>query len=300
LREIYIPSGEYSPSAIILVPLIVAIASVVTSIFYGGAVYFNPIIYISLFLPYLWALSIGLFAGWTIKSCHVRNPKMAGLMSVVGIIPGYLFHWLIWVDLVLNQSSEKLLTLGSGPKAVAIAKSRVYFDEIVYLLKEPLSTFQVLSDISLEGIWTIFNFEIKGTVLLVVWAAELIILFVSCAKIFSRYAAFPYSEEQRQFFKKKALRTHLRIPNEADDVLKRFSQGEYGYLFAIAAPETDKKAPYLQAEFFLLEREQKAYMSLNYVTFKGKKSIPNRIAEKEKVDKSKVEQLFTRLGERSN
>jgi hypothetical protein len=297
MNNTYQPSGKFSPSAIPLMIIFTAIFSIITSVGYALAIYYNPIIYISVLLPFIWSFLIVSFSGWTIKAGHMRNPKAAGCLAMIGVIPGYVFHWLIWISLVYNQSGDPIV-VGSGARGFSIVKSTFHIEDVQFMLANPDVTVELVKDIAYEGIWSVFGQKIKGIFLWLIWAGELVVFLYASFKAFAKKACMPYSENKEKFYKKVLLKPNLMLPPQPEDWDKLLA-GQYDYIFSVAQAETQKKVSYLSAEFFVLDGEPKAYMSVKLFLLEGKKKgVISEIISRVEVDKFQIDQLFGRLGER--
>ena len=86
--------------------------------------------------------------------------------SVCGVFGGTLAlyaHWVVWADLMLN-SGEVI-----GSSRFGILSSSTNFDQLLLLAQNPKALFELMSEVSKYGSWSIFGFTVSGVLLWIVW-----------------------------------------------------------------------------------------------------------------------------------
>ena len=90
----YLPSRKFSLYGLITVPLVQALfASILATVLAWINSRNNVEFGASIIIYMLWVISVGL-GGWkAVRLSKMRLPVLAGILSVLGAIIGYLFHW---------------------------------------------------------------------------------------------------------------------------------------------------------------------------------------------------------------
>jgi hypothetical protein len=176
-----IASKSTSPAAIIFVPLVTAVFSIIFGVAYAYASWHNPFIYIGFLLPYLWAFAVRWTAGWVFNAFPVRNVALALFLGILGAIPGYVVESATWLALFINQTDDPL-SIGSGAKGLIIAYSTVSFAEVWDIIINYKDTFPILMEILDEGVWSLGSFLVKGIIYKAIWVAELLFFLFLLSK----------------------------------------------------------------------------------------------------------------------
>ncbi|MDR1656710.1 MAG: hypothetical protein LBT47_04005 [Deltaproteobacteria bacterium] len=294
----YEPSGKFASAAIIMVPLVTAIASVILGVGYAFASWHNPIIYIGVVLPFLWALLVTLLAGWTLSVFPVRNSALAILLGLVGVLPGYAVETATWLALYLNQSPDPI-TFGTGRKSLSIALSSVSIEDVWLLLSNFRETFPFLLEVINEGVWSLSGNSVSGMAYKAIWAAELLIFLFFIGSNYRSLANRPFSEDEGKFLKKKIMPKVLMFPEGPDDPLTKLQNGDIGYIF-VGPEETDLSEPHLKVTLFSLEDVDlpEGYLTVSTVVYSGKKKEKKEsvLLREAGIPKVQVDQLLKKLG----
>ncbi|MDR2442423.1 MAG: hypothetical protein LBE31_02745 [Deltaproteobacteria bacterium] len=182
-RYVQEPS-RFSPLAFILVPLVFAIVSSLTAIPYALAIWHNPIIYLGIILPGIWALVICAGSRWSLKICNVQSVLLAGLLAIIGSLVGFLLHWAVFTDLVFNRSFIDFNAKYPNSE-VRMTSGVTEPEEIKFYIVNYKDTIKIMNDIADEdGLWTIKDAPVTGLVLKLFWLGEAIV-FVAAIFIFT-------------------------------------------------------------------------------------------------------------------
>ncbi|MDR1111312.1 MAG: hypothetical protein LBP92_11625 [Deltaproteobacteria bacterium] len=296
MSDTYRPSGNFSPAAIIFVPLVMGVVSIVLGFGYAYAAWHNPLIYIGAFLPWVYAALLSFLGGWAFRLTPVRSPRLAGFLAILGGVFGYLFHALVWLNLYLSQS-ESVLSLGSGRSEMSVVGSLVNWELLKIEILNLKETFGYLLEVIDEGVWSFKGTEVRGWAYRAIWIGEALLFIFTLASRTSDKAREPFSEEQGKYLSKKALPQILRVPFELGDILSRFENGDYGYVM-VAEPESERKNNHLEVVLYLLEEQPTGYISVTLVTHENKKTLRRKVVEKASIPSLQAEQLLSRFGGR--
>ena len=207
MAKYYNPSGKFDPKAFIYFILIAIIALPLLGLAYAYAIWYIPFIYINFIIAGAFGFIIAwLISKFVIKLGKVRNNFLAkGFAILAGIIALY-FHWVVWVDLVLNISD----TMGNS--RIGIAVSNVQADHLITLATNPSSLLELIAEISKVGTWGIRSATVSGAFLVVVWIIEAIII-IGATYLFTHGSDEPFCELSNQWFKSKTLPVFNYIEN---------------------------------------------------------------------------------------
>ncbi|MDR0356573.1 MAG: hypothetical protein LBJ64_12690, partial [Deltaproteobacteria bacterium] len=294
MQRYYRPSGNFSPGAIIVVPAVVAAISLLLAVPYGYLSWYNPVKFLGVALTVIFAVAVCLAGGFlSFKLAPVRNPPLAALLGVIGVIPGLLLHALIWMDLFRNRTGE----IGSlGPENLRLIWQNSHLvpaDLLDYFLNYKLAS-RFLLDIINYGVWDIFGLPLKGLPYEMIWILEFLLVIVAVAWHFYKKACWPFCEDQGIFLEKISFPQFLRTPPDMDRLLDSFAQGEYGYVM-IADIEPDPKYNHLKIELYYLEERHDAYLTVWLVKKSIKKTETTKVVDAIGIPEIQAEQLIKKL-----
>ncbi|MDR1085639.1 MAG: hypothetical protein LBP22_12495 [Deltaproteobacteria bacterium] len=299
MYETYHPSGQYNPVSTLLVIVFGAVVSLITAIPYSYLTWYLPWAILLIIAPVGWGYLYGKMVGIFIKSRHIRNPKIAGLSGMLGMLPGYLLTFLCLVSLFINFEGETY-SLGSGRKATTIAKSTISLEHMKEMLADPAATLEYVKAIAQQEFRTFFGKPLMGILLYIVWLAEFLILmfysFISCQEA----AAEPYAEDIQKFLKAHKLKKIPALPADEAESVKLIENIDVNYL--ISAPECPdpKKTDYFSlVVYYDPEAHLDAYLDVTVMVYgsskKKSKHEASTIAKYMKIQPTDAAKLIARF-----
>ena len=103
----YKPSGQFSPLSILYFILTCIIIIPLLATIYSYCIWYIPFPYINFFITAGFGFAVGLAISYfAIKHGKVRNGKVALLLGLLGGIIALYFHWVVWLDLVINAGER--------------------------------------------------------------------------------------------------------------------------------------------------------------------------------------------------
>ncbi|MDR1545551.1 MAG: hypothetical protein LBU12_02300 [Deltaproteobacteria bacterium] len=325
MAEHYSPSGNFSPSALFLIPFVSALVTVVLSLPYAWAVWRNPLLYLGVLLPIAWGFVVGSASGWAAKVGKVRSASLGVLLTLLGILPGFALQWAFYVAVVLVSSDAAFdgvsladkfkisLTSGVdlllGHDALPSDMQEIDVEGVLSMGKSsPTSGVDLLrghdalvsymQEINAEGVWSVGKSSptvIKGVPLLLVWIAEFLVFVVTAAIRVLSQVKKPFNEDFAEWYERVPLPKTLVLPEDPTDLLVRSRSDEYSYLFT-APRETDVRNSHLKAELHYLQEAPDNYLTVQMVTVKKKKSVKATLIDRLAIPKLQADRLIARLG----
>lgn len=169
----YAHSGEYAVGGLVTSLLVAAAGAAALGFAYGYALYYVPLIYLSVLGTLALAFGVGWVSRFGLHRGHVRN---GGMATVVGLVASLAALWGAWV---------------------AWTHALVEFEA---LLLSPGSIGELASVVAQEGAWSIFGWTPTGAAQWGFWIVEaLIIVGGGMLMAVSLHAAVPYCEDCRRW-----------------------------------------------------------------------------------------------------
>ncbi|MDR1870825.1 MAG: hypothetical protein LBS60_02675 [Deltaproteobacteria bacterium] len=271
MSEYYKPSGNYRISSIITLFIVTAVVSIPLGIIYSLALWYSPIIYLSILGPWVYGVAVAAIAGRIIKSQAIRSPGVAGLTGVLGILPGYYFSWLTWANLLVNTSGT--IDFGSKKGGIHLAKSMIDLKEIFQTIPYYQDLWELIKAVNVEGLWSLGRIKqsVNGPFLWGVWAAELLVLLGTIALHYRGKAQQPYSEELSAWIPKIVLGQKLTLPAD-ENFGQRLQEGDISFLFQGSTLEDLNSDSYLDLTVYYAPEISNAYLDVKIKTLTKKKS----------------------------
>lgn len=182
------------------------------SMIYSMLIAFIPIVYFNILIVIGFGITISFVNRFFIRLFKIRNRKKALLLSVIlGVIAVYLQ----WVWYIIFASSIELFSSNS-------------FLNFVSLLFQPISVFDIISEIYSVGLWSIFTLPtLNGPLLLLVWIAEAsIIIFMSYFN-YSRLEEIPFSEKENTWYKKEFIEGEFEYISFKKEFIEQFQNNPF-------------------------------------------------------------------------
>ncbi|MDR2455216.1 MAG: hypothetical protein LBE49_01295 [Deltaproteobacteria bacterium] len=181
------PSKGPLPFGFVLLPLVILVIGLLTSIPYAFAIFYNPFIYISVLVTLAWGEILGRVGGRMLGFCGIANPFIAIFLVLIAGIPAFLLHWAVYYTLIVYRLNEVSYFSMEGYASIL-----QYLADKAQMVIGAIANYQgTLADLktlSQEGMWTIDDNEVKGTVLLAIWGLEFLFFFFSLLRGFWRGA----------------------------------------------------------------------------------------------------------------
>ncbi|MDR1395246.1 MAG: hypothetical protein LBK52_03620, partial [Deltaproteobacteria bacterium] len=212
--QYYVPSGKFEGLGLIIQLAAAAAAACILSLPYALTEWYCPVIYLGIFLPWIYArLSVRL-SKFSIVRAKNRSPQMAGLMGLLGMLPGIYLSWAAWAVLAENISAPGTMNLGW--RTVATAESSLHLTQLMTMAASPLDILQNIQAISARGLWSIEQAHINGPLLYLIWTAETFIILFFAYRSSARYIGRPFSERKNRYLPQYNLREPVSLPAKAD------------------------------------------------------------------------------------
>lgn len=174
--------------ALIIVPLV--------SFLYAYLSWYNPIVYLGIFLTVIFGLVIGFLANIIIKKGKVRNTKLGLILGFSLAFVAFYFQWVFWVDLVYNYNPDSF-------SETLNVSSRM--DELLVLFKNPGYFFDLIKEIYTTGVWEMTGSTIKGIFLGLLWLIEFLVIMVFTYFFVADTASKPFEESSETWYKETIL-----------------------------------------------------------------------------------------------
>jgi hypothetical protein len=160
----YKHSGGVGPFALVMVPLLSALAALIFSIPYAYGVYYIPLIYIKFFLTLGFGFALGITVGWLGKLFKVRNMFF---MSFIGLLAGAVGAYGMWVAWFFAVIQYETGVLG--------------------LILSPMALLEIMRGLAVEGVWSIKGSTPTGWALYSVWIVEAGMVILMSAAVAASY-----------------------------------------------------------------------------------------------------------------
>ncbi|WP_019946226.1 hypothetical protein [Hymenobacter aerophilus] len=196
----YQPSGRFSVGGIVLLLLGGLVAAVPLAFAYTYAVWYIPFIYLNFFFTLIFGWAIGWVLQKLVKSGHLRNPTLAGLLGVVVGLWGWYVQWCVYITLLAGAGEVE--QFGSR---FSVAHTSFDFNFFLGFLLSPGETLSILPELAENGTWSLFKMNVSGVLLYLVWLAELALILVFSWILPMSKAKEPYSEVAEQWAEKTVL-----------------------------------------------------------------------------------------------
>ncbi|MDR2141525.1 MAG: hypothetical protein LBR11_07030 [Deltaproteobacteria bacterium] len=296
MRENYVPSGIFPPASFLIALLATMVFSLILAIPYALAIWFIPIAFISILAPIAWGFLCSLIPGRTITSGHIRNPMVAGLAGFLGSLPGYYLTWCAWANLVFNMGDT--VAIGSGRRAMSVAKSSISLDQLKELALVPKGLFSLIQSVNEVGLWSISRSSgnVHGLPLWGVWGVEFLMIVGVTAFLYAARAREPYSEETQRWIPCLKLGQKLAFPDDLAQLRQKLDDGDINYLLSAPVEEDIKNSNYLALSVYQDAAITEAYLDVDAFTLEKKNAHKsNNLSKKLKIRTDLARALVNRL-----
>lgn len=220
----YTPSGKIGPLSYLYLAGACLFALPIAGLIYAYAIWYMPFIYIN----FLFAAGFGFVIGFlinllVIRLGKVRNKKMAFIFCLLGILSGLYFHWVSWVDLVINAGDQV------GSEDIGITVSNVDSSHLISLATNPSALFSLIGTINEFGTWGIKGAAISGTFLTIIWVIEFLIILVVALMIGTSSVSVPFCEESNQWFSHQDS-APFELVSDPDQFITAVDENNHEYL----------------------------------------------------------------------
>ncbi|MDR1607844.1 MAG: hypothetical protein LBT38_05485 [Deltaproteobacteria bacterium] len=270
MSQNYQPSGFFTPGAFLVTLLATSLFTALTSVIYALAIWYIPLFFVGALAPFVWALLSAKTVGSLINRTKIRNSKVAGLVGLLGSLPGYYCSWVVWANLVINMG--EIIGFGSGRSSISVSKSSIHLDQLILIATHPQDIIELMKLVNVDGLWAIKNFVVKGYFLWGVWALEFLVIIGAHCVYFARRAAIPFSEATDSWIKPTKLKTKVAYPLEDELFLNNLNQGDISYLLSASPAANTESENYLTLTTYYDPNESQAYLDIEAAFYSGKKN----------------------------
>ncbi|MDR1035364.1 MAG: hypothetical protein LBT40_01935 [Deltaproteobacteria bacterium] len=290
--DFYRPNGKRSWFSL-LIALAAAAAAAILAPAYAACSLYTPLIYANVLLVACYGALTGLAAGWAARITRTLSPNLAGFLSVLGGLAGFLLSWGAWVSLVRAFGG------GESPGMARAASFLSIPQNWNWIFERPVEFFELARRINGEGVWRLgfLSGTVKGIPLLAAWAVELLIFVYFCARISAKATWAPYSFEARAYLQKEPrLRRGVMAP--ADDgqlarVINGLALGDLTYLSI--SPTVAPGEPGFYVSLSSHERSPWGTVEVTSVERRGDRNVSSNIARGAIMTEQRMKALRARL-----
>ncbi len=223
VKHAYQHSGS-SGFSFFLVPFIGVVASLIVAVAYAYATRYNPIVYLSILLPFVYGAAIGFVVSKATVASKCRSTKVAGLLALlVGLVALYC-AWAAFLIVLAELSWANL------PK----------------LLLSPWDMWQVIVAVNADGWFTISGGTPKGLVLWGMWAAEAVIVLGVVGMMGANSIADRVFCERCRAWVGDGVSVYLEPPIEVSDI-QSLAEGNLQLLESLESVEASE-SPRIQVD----------------------------------------------------
>ena len=203
----YKASGKFSPLSFLFFILLALIAFPLLGLIYAYCIWYIPFIYINFIIAAIFGFIVGFLVNTlVIGKGKVRNKLLAVLFGLFGGFIALYFHWSVWVDLVINAGESY------GNSRIGVTVSNISILQVFALATDPVTLFNLISEIGEVGTWGIRSATVSGTFLYVIWIIELIIIVGAATLTISKHRQ-PFCENDSKWFEEQNLKPFNFIDN---------------------------------------------------------------------------------------
>lgn len=217
----YEPSGKVGTLAwptwaglsLVVFPILAAL--------YAYAIWYVPLVYVNFVITGAFGFSIGYLTNrLVVRWGKVRNGNLALLFGAVGSIIAYYVHWAVWISLAMNMTDSAATTFVG-----TIPTTNAKVEQIFALLLDPGALFSIIGQVNEVGMWSIKNFEVRGTLLSVIWVAECLIVVGAGTLVAWVGHGAPFSEQNDEWHEEEEL-VPFQWVDDPTDFKKRLEAGD--------------------------------------------------------------------------
>ena len=219
MNNYYTPSGKFSPLSFILFAILSLVIIPFLGALYTYAIWYIPLIYINFLVTGAFAIIIGILLKFiVIRFGKVRNVKLGLIFGFVGGTLALYSHWVVWADLIINSGE----VIGNG--RIGVISSSTNLDELLIIAQNPKLLFELMSEVSKSGSWSIFGFTVSGILLWIVWIIEAVVIYLGAIITGYHDPKAPFCERSNKWFKETELNPMSFIMSKLD-LVQELEQG---------------------------------------------------------------------------
>lgn len=195
MAQYYTSSGKVGPMAFVYWILAALIALPILALIYAYAIWYIPIPYINFIITAGFGMLIGVAIAFLVISLgKVRNKMWATIFVLFGALTALYIHWAVWVDLVINISGTV------GGDRIGIATSNIKMGQVINLILQPGTLFELMKEINAVGVWGIKGGTVSGGFLTFIWVVELLLATIVALAVGVGQASKPFCEHENKWF----------------------------------------------------------------------------------------------------
>lgn len=263
---LYKPSGKFSPINLLVGLLVALVAIPVLSFAYIRVNFYMPSVYLSIFACVGTGVAFGYVICFAMHIGKVRSPFWAVVLSLLLVTVMKYVMWCFYIPLVLTHAYETLsLTLMEE-----IRLAWAFF-------RNPQEILTYAQRINEIGVWSVQKIDVKGIALYVVWAAELLVFYISCIVVTKQKARVPFNEIEKRWYKAGKKKLNRNMPEDIVRFKQELLAGQFDGLRAMVdAPYADAQE-FCTIAYYAIHEEAEGYVTVQRV----KKTKEKRGKEKQ-------------------
>ena len=279
----YKPSGKISGLYILLFLVFAAIGIPILSVTYIYAVYYIPIIYISIFIAVGCGGALGYIMSLAAKLGKARNPLLVTIFTVFAAVLMKYVQWCFYIPLVYNDLYEfyeyyfgYALTIGEQLR------------EAVNYFREPAVVWACIVEVNEYGAWGITNNggdvgdAVTGVMLAIVWVIEFLIMAGLALLGCRNWPKRPYSEDTNTWYRQMDTVYEMDYPANFENLKNSLESGNIDGFVSNVLEGVSNPNNLLRLTFFQPSQPSHTepyYMNISHVFVDDKgKSITKELA----------------------
>ena len=279
----YKQSGKVPATFIPVFLVLMAIAIPVLSTIYIYLIYYIPLIYFNFLVTAGCGIALGFVAGHAAKIGKARNAFVVALCTLAAMVFMKYVQWAVYIPLVFVDRYG-LLNIPFAER----------FIDSWYLIRHPAVLLDDARFINYVGVWGIGanpTAPVTGTMLLVVWVGEFIVMTVAALIVAVDKIKVPFSEESNAWYTESSESVELDIPEDFEALQGEMERGNFaGFIERVRAGRTNELV------FLRLAIYQPPDTSGSEPFFlTAQQHTTTESGRKKKKQQTKVEDLFTRM-----
>ena len=299
----YEPSGKIHPAGLFGLPLLAAISSSVLACFYIWAAWHCPVVILRAFLPAVWGLLTGIFAGLGVYWFNIRSPKLAVVLSLAGALAGYALSWALWTDLALSRPDLAFFVKKTAAGYRGDLAGNI-LDRSVALILNPDRIINAAKFAYDHGLWEVFRSgrNFTGPALIVIWLAEAALYFTPVAYKSLVAAGRPFSESANSWLMKQPLPGIADLPEGSELAIGRIKNGDVSYLNIAPREKKGLKSSHLVLTLFTPEEpDDWSFVSVTHMRVSKRGRLePEELVRNLAINPQMARSLKSRFGPERN
>lgn len=251
---LYKPSGKFSPVNLLVGLVLALVAIPVLSFAYIRLNYYMPSVYLSIFACVGTGVAFGYVLSFAMHIGKVRSPFVAVVLSLLLVTVMKYVMWAFYIPLVYAKSFDV--------KSITIINEITVAWDFFQHPRDMLASVQFING---TGVWSIQKVEVKGIALYVVWAAELLVFYISCIVVTKQKARAPFSEEENRWYKASKKKLNRNMPEDIVRFKQELLAGQFdGLLAMVDAPFQDAQE-FCSIAFYAIDQEPEGYVTIQRI-----------------------------------